>query len=128
VAAGDESDDPRDARIAYLEAALATAPVVMASPRRYQRRAHEAGPLYCVVNDHLAAVLEHARIQSKHGYPRFIEREFEQFLDCGLLCRGFVRVRCDTCATSRARDSAVLVWSMLCCHRPTGRSSRCRAG
>ena len=26
------------------------------------------------------------------GYPGFVEREFEKFLACGLLCHGFVRV------------------------------------
>ena len=47
--------------------------------------------------------LEHARDHSEHGfgYPRFVEREFEKFLACGLLCNGFVRVRCDHCADER---------------------------
>lgn len=34
------------------------------------------------------------------GYARF-EREFDKFLACGLLERGFVRVRCGDCATER---------------------------
>jgi hypothetical protein len=58
---------------------------------------------YGVVQDHLATLLDTARDRSEHGfgYPRFVEREFEKFLACGLLCRGFVRVRCDHCADER---------------------------
>ncbi|TMB59359.1 MAG: transposase, partial [Deltaproteobacteria bacterium] len=35
------------------------------------------------------------------GVPRFIEREFRDFLGCGALDRGFARVRCDTCRFER---------------------------
>jgi len=71
--------------------------------RAYARRQPEDATLYGVVRDHLPAVLERARQQSEHGfgYPRFVEREFEKFLACGLLCHGFVRVRCDHCADER---------------------------
>lgn len=71
--------------------------------RAYARRQPEDGTLYGVVRDHLPALLERARDQSEHGfgYPRFVEREFEKFLGCGLLCNGFVRVRCDHCAEER---------------------------
>jgi hypothetical protein len=31
------------------------------------------------------------------GWPRFIEREFRRYLDCGLLCHGFARIRCPGC-------------------------------
>jgi hypothetical protein len=60
-------------------------------------------PSFGVVQDHLATLLDAARDRSEHGfgYPRFVEREFEKFLACGLLCHGFVRVRCDTCAEER---------------------------
>jgi hypothetical protein len=58
---------------------------------------------YGVVQDHLATLLDTARDRSEHGfgYPRFVEREREKFLACGLLGHGFVRVRCDTCAEER---------------------------
>jgi hypothetical protein len=35
------------------------------------------------------------------GLPRFIEREFRDFLGCGALGRGFARVRCDACRFER---------------------------
>jgi Putative transposase/Transposase zinc-binding domain len=71
--------------------------------RGYARRHPEDTVLYGVVQDHLATLLDTARDHSEHGfgYPRFVEREFEKFFACGLLCNGFVRVRCDTCAEER---------------------------
>src|SRR5439155_103183 len=35
------------------------------------------------------------------GLPRFVEREFREFLTCGALSRGFARVRCESCAFER---------------------------
>jgi hypothetical protein len=71
--------------------------------RGYTRRQPETTVLYGVVHDHLPTLLDLARDRSEHGfgYPRFVAREFEKFLTCGLLCRGFVRVRCDACAEER---------------------------
>jgi hypothetical protein len=71
--------------------------------RGYARRQPETTVLYRVVRDHLPTLLDQARDRSEHGfgYPRFVEREFEKFLACGLLCHGFVRVRYDDCAEER---------------------------
>jgi hypothetical protein len=33
--------------------------------------------------------------------PRFVEREFRAYVDCGMLEHGFVRVRCDACGCDR---------------------------
>jgi hypothetical protein len=35
------------------------------------------------------------------GLPDFVEREFREFLSCGVLARGFARVRCGDCAFER---------------------------
>ena len=87
---------------------LAAANMLAAHPtstaaRGYARRQPESTVLYGIVRDHRPTWLDHARDRSEHGfgYPRFVEREFEKFLACGLLCRGFVRVRCDACAEER---------------------------
>ena len=32
------------------------------------------------------------------GLPEFVEEEFDAFLDCGILARGFLRLRCADCA------------------------------
>ena len=36
-----------------------------------------------------------------HDLPPFVEREFRTFLGCGVLARGFARVRCAACAFER---------------------------
>ncbi|MCC7112027.1 MAG: transposase [Deltaproteobacteria bacterium] len=55
--------------------------------------------LHRVVREHLATFLEEARARSAHGFglPGFVEREFRDYLGCGVLARGFARVRCESC-------------------------------
>ena len=42
-----------------------------------------------------------ARARDGRGLPRFVEQEFREFLGCGVLARGFARVRCDDCGLNR---------------------------
>lgn len=68
-------------------------------PRGYRPRHAEATALYRVVADHVETMLQDARDRSAHGFglPGHVERSFRRFLDCGVLARGFARVRCATC-------------------------------
>ena len=66
----------------------------------YQRRKPEETVLYRVVQENLETFLASARDQGR-VVPRFVERELRAFLGCGLLCRGFLRVRCDDCGRER---------------------------
>jgi hypothetical protein len=66
----------------------------------YQRRTPETSVLYRVVQCNLEAFLASARDQGR-VVPRFVERELRAFLDCGILARGFLRVRCDDCGRER---------------------------
>jgi hypothetical protein len=66
----------------------------------YQRRTPESTVLYRIVQQGLETFLASARDQGR-VVPRFVERELRAFLDCGLLCRGFLRVRCDDCGRER---------------------------
>src|SRR5207247_9332213 len=66
--------------------------------RGYQRHRSETTTLYAVVRDNIetlyaavAAGFEGAAL------PPFVRREFDGYLDCGLLCRGFARMKCVTC-------------------------------
>jgi hypothetical protein len=74
----------------------------------YRRRQPEATVLYQVVADSLEALLAEARERSSdgNGLPGFVEREFRNYLDCGILSRGFCRVVCTTC-----RDEKVVAFS-----------------
>src|SRR5262249_32736592 len=56
--------------------------------------------LYRVIAEQLETFL--ARQQAReHPVPRFAEREFPEFLDCGVLTRGFLRLRCQSCGHDR---------------------------
>ena len=51
----------------------------------------------------LSDALADAAERSEHGfgYSGFIEETFNRYLKCGLLCHGFVRVRCNDCGFDR---------------------------
>ena len=68
-------------------------------PASYRRREPEKTVLHRVVREHLSTFLDEARLAdpSGSGYPAFVQKEFERFLDCGLLSRGFYRLRCPSC-------------------------------
>jgi hypothetical protein len=58
--------------------------------------------LYKVVLDNLATLygaVDDGALAIR--LPDFVRKELEGFLDCGLLCRGFARVRCEGCKESR---------------------------
>jgi hypothetical protein len=56
--------------------------------------------LYAVVREQLETFLARARERDR-PVPRFVERELRAFLGCGILARGFVRVRCEACGHDR---------------------------
>ena len=54
--------------------------------------------LYEVVRQHLETFLAEARLRSDgRGLPQFVEREFREYLRCGILAYGFARFRCRDC-------------------------------
>ena len=71
-------------------------------PGIYEPRSPARTVLHQVVRTHLERFLaETAAATEGVGVPRFIEREFRDFLGCGALDRGFARVRCDACRFER---------------------------
>jgi hypothetical protein len=86
--------------------ALALAPPVPVARdglRPYRRHEQSATLLHRTVRDHLESFLDAARARSAHGrgLPGFVEKALRGYLDCGLLARGFARVRCDDCVFER---------------------------
>jgi len=68
----------------------------------YEPRSAVETLLHAVVRAHLEQFLAATASASDGvGVPRFIEREFRDYLGCGDLRRGFCRVRCDGCAFER---------------------------
>jgi hypothetical protein len=72
----------------------------MACPAVYLRRQPERSVLYQAVRDHLPTFLSVAA-EAEREVPKFVRREMESFLDCGILARGCVRVRCRGCGFDR---------------------------
>jgi hypothetical protein len=64
--------------------------------REYRRRRPEETVLYEAVRENLATLLEEASQQGR-GLPRYVERDFARYLECGVLAHGFARVRCESC-------------------------------
>src|SRR5206468_8019933 len=61
----------------------------------YRPRDAEHAVLYRVIDEHLEAFLETARRNADGSpLPEFVEQEFRDFLTCGVLARGFARLRC----------------------------------
>ena len=76
------------------------AEVAHASARRavhYQRRRPEDGVLYQVVQEYVETFFADVQAQTGSELPQFIRDEFDRFLECGILARGFLRLRCGEC-------------------------------
>ena len=54
--------------------------------------------LYTVVADHLETFLASLEADpDARGLPAYVQREFYDYLQCGIRAHGFVRLGCDTC-------------------------------
>lgn len=62
----------------------------------YQRHRPERTLLYRIVEEHYPAFAAHLAGQGTQ-LPEHVRREFEEYLRCGRLEHGFMRVRCDEC-------------------------------
>ncbi len=74
----------------------------MAEAICYERRRPETTTLYQVVQDNvetLYGAVEEGALRL--SLPRFVKKELDGYLDCGLLCWGFARLRCDACVETR---------------------------
>ena len=62
-----------------------------------ERHRPEQTTLYRLVQQHGAAFIAHTEAKTRSELPRFIEDEFDAFLECGILAHGFLRLRCGEC-------------------------------
>ncbi|MCG5055987.1 MAG: transposase [Myxococcales bacterium] len=66
----------------------------------YRRREPEKTQLHRVVQDTWLTFRDN--LQGEGGFlPAFVAAEFEAYLGCGILGKGFVNVRCEACAETR---------------------------
>jgi hypothetical protein len=66
----------------------------------YHPRRPEESILYQVVAENLESFLSRQQ-ERERVVPKFVEKDLRDFLDCGILERGFIRVHCDTCGKDR---------------------------
>ncbi len=68
----------------------------------YERRRPEQTTLYQVVRENLATLYGAVDGAMEMTLPKFVRKEFDGYLECGLLCRGFARLRCmEACKETR---------------------------
>jgi hypothetical protein len=69
----------------------------------YRPRRPTETPLYPVVQHHLETFFAEAQDADPMGWgvPSWVERDFRNYLRCGILAHGFARVRCTDCGHDR---------------------------
>lgn len=72
---------------------------------RYRRHRPERTLLYRIVAQYYPALVELLADQDK-TLPAYVRREFEDYLRCGRLKHGFLRVRCESCHIENLGRSA----------------------
>lgn len=60
----------------------------------YERHRPEQTALYRLVQQHAATFIAHTEASTGGELFRFVKDEFDAFLECGILARGFLRLRC----------------------------------
>ena len=76
---------------------LRSASTPLAPAADYERHRPEETPLYGIVETYYPQFL--ARLEADGGsLPAFVKREFDDYLTCGRLEHGFLRVKCDACS------------------------------
>jgi ribosomal protein S27E len=66
----------------------------------YQPHRPEQTLLYRIVEEYYQAFTSHLAKQGRE-LPCYVQREFEDYLKCGRLEHGFLRVRCESCHAER---------------------------
>jgi hypothetical protein len=95
------------------------------SVSRYQRHRPEQTLLYQIVDKHYPAFLAQLAAEDK-SLPGYVQQEFTDFLKCGLLAHGFLRVRCESCHHEKlvafscnkiSHHGGVILWMVNGCNR-----------
>ena len=73
------------------------APCLSNPSRQYKRHCPEKTLLYQIVQENLLTFYQQIEREYENGLPNFVKKEFEEFLKCGILAHGFLRVQCESC-------------------------------
>ena len=64
----------------------------------YQRHQPEHTVLYKIVQENLETFLRLVHEECGRALPDFVEKEFREYLKCGILAHGFLRAKCESCS------------------------------
>ena len=67
---------------------------------QYERHQPEKTLLYQIIKEYYPQFLAHMERQGR-SLPLYVQRDFDDYLECGRLERGFLRVRCEDCHHER---------------------------
>lgn len=67
------------------------------APVHYERHRPEQTKPHRVVQQHAATFFAEAEDAAGADLPQFVKNEFDAFLECAILARGFLRLRCGEC-------------------------------
>ena len=67
------------------------------SPFTYHRHQPEKTTLYKLIQKNLLSFYQQIDNEQEKNLPNFVKKEFEEFLKCGLLAHGFLRLQCQSC-------------------------------
>jgi ribosomal protein S27E len=67
---------------------------------RYERHEPKNTLLYKIIKEYYPCYLSHLADEER-TLPLYVQREFDDYLECGLLEHGFLRVRCEDCHHER---------------------------
>jgi len=67
----------------------------------YKRREPEQDLLHRVLLEHLETFLDRTHT-AEFALPKHVEQELRDYLECGVLAYGFVRIKCEVCGKSMA--------------------------
>ncbi len=63
----------------------------------YERHKPEQTVLYKIIQENLETFLSLVHEECGRPLPDFIEKEFREYLKCGVLAHGFLRTKCESC-------------------------------
>lgn len=66
----------------------------------YKARRPEEGPVFALIQNNWLKFVAQAE-QTEKSVADYVTKEMEEFLGCGVLARGFLRLRCEGCAFTR---------------------------
>ena len=70
----------------------------------YHRHRPEESTLYKLVQENWLTFQRQVELETGRTLPEFVTKEFEEYLRCGILAHGFLRLRCEGCQTGKLTE------------------------